>query len=181
MGNLNPNFYLTLKALEEQGILDVNSTPQLATLNSHEATLSIGNTEYYLEEQSNYIGSQTPQLSTSQTYKPVNAELSITIKPVVSGDDQITLEIKVEQADFTERISKTAPPGSVTRSFQSIIRVKNQETIILGGLEQKKIQDSASGVPFLSRIPIIKWLFSSRTKVNSNSKLSIFIKPTIIG
>lgn len=181
LGNLNPNFYLSLKALEEQGILKVNSTPQLSTLNGHEATLAIGKTEYYLEEQSNFIGTQNPQLSTSQTYKPVNAELSILIRPIVSGDDQITLEIEVGQSDFTERISNTAPPGSVTRDFKSIIRIKNQETIILGGLEQKKIQDSASGVPLISRIPLLKWLFSSRTRVNSDSKLTIFIKPTIIG
>jgi type IV pilus assembly protein PilQ len=181
MGNINENFYMTLKALEEQGILNVSSTPKLATLNGHEATMSIGNTEYYLEEQSNFIGSQNPQLSTTQTYKPVNAELSIIITPMVSGDDQITLNIEVQQSDFTERISKTAPPGSVSRTFQSMIRVKNQETIILGGLEQKRKQDSSSGVPFLSRIPILKWLFSSRTKTDSDSRLNIFIKPTIIG
>jgi type IV pilus assembly protein PilQ len=59
--------------------------------------------------------------------------------------------------------------------------VKNQETIILGGLEQKRKQDSSSGVPFLSRIPILKWLFSSRTKTDSDSRLNIFIKPTIRG
>ena len=181
MGNVNENFYVTLKALEEQGILNVTSTPKLATLNGHEASMAIGNTEYYLEEQSNYIGTQNPQLSTIQTYKPVNAELALTIKPMVSGDDQITLNIEVDQSDFTERISKTAPPGSVSRNFKSMIRVKNQETIILGGLEEKRKQDSSSGVPFFSRIPLLKWLFSSRTKTDSNSRLSIFIKPTIIG
>ena len=181
MGNVNENFYIALKALEEQGVLDVASTPKLATLNGHEASMTIGNTEYYLEEQSNYIGTQTPQLSTIQTYKPVNAELALTIKPMVSGDDQITLNIEVDQSDFTERISKTAPPGNVSRTFKSMIRVKNQETIILGGLEQKRKQDSSSGVPFISRIPILKWLFSSRTKTNSDSRLTIFIKPTIIG
>lgn len=181
IGSMNANFYVSLKALEEQGILKINSTPQLATLNGHEATLTIGTTEYYLEEQSNFIGTQNPQLSTSQVYKPINAELFIKIRPVVSGDDQITLDIEVGQSDFTERISNTAPPGSVTRNFKSIIRIKNQETIILGGLEQKKVQDSASGIPLVSRIPVIKWLFSSRTKVDANSKLTIFIQPTIIG
>lgn len=181
MGNVNANFYLTLKAMEEQGILDVSSTPKLSTLNGHEATLKIGNTEYYLEETSNYIGTQNPSLSTVKTYKSVNAELAISIRPIVSGDDQITLDILVEQSDFTERISKDAPPGTVNRKFESLIRVKNQETIILGGLEEKRYQDSSSGTPFLSRIPIIKWLFSSRTRQDQKSKLNIFIKPTIIG
>jgi len=181
LGNVNANFYLTLKAMEEQGILEVSSTPQLSTLNGHEATMNIGNTEYYLEETSNYIGSQNPSLSTAKVYKSVKAELAVTIRPIVSGDDQITLDILVEQSDFTERISKEAPPGSVNRKFESLIRVKNQEMIILGGLEEKRYQDSSSGTPILSRIPILKWFFSSRTRQDQKSKLNIFIKPTIIG
>jgi type IV pilus assembly protein PilQ len=181
LGKVTPGFYLTLKALEEQGILNVSSTPQLSTLNGYEATMKIGETKYYLEESSNFIGTQNPSLSTSKTYKDIKAELAVTIRPIVSGDDQITLNITVEQSDFTERISNEAPPGSVNRTFESIVRVKNQETIILGGLEEKRNQDSSTGTPWLSRIPIIKWLFSSRTKQNQNSKLSIFIKPTIIG
>lgn len=181
LGSVNANFYLILKAMEEQGILDVSSTPKLSTLNGHEATMNIGNTEYYLEETSNYIGSQNPSLSTTKTYKSVKAELAITIRPIVSGDDQITLDILVEQSDFTERISKEAPPGTVNRKFESLIRVKNQEMIILGGLEEKRYQDSSSGTPILSRIPVIKWLFSSRTRQDQKSKLNIFIKPTIIG
>ncbi len=180
IGKVTPNFYVTLKALEEQGILNVRSTPKLSTLNGHEATLSIGNSEYYLEEQSNIYGTQNPQLSTTQTYKPVEATLSLKIKPIVSSNDQITMEIDVQQSDFTERISPTAPPGKVSRSFQSTIRVKNQETILLGGLEEKRTNDTGSGTPILSRIPVIKWFFSSRTKEDSNSRLNILIKPTIL-
>ena len=180
IGNVTPDFYVTLKALENQGILNVRSTPKLSTLNGHEAELSIGNTEYYLEQQSNIYGTQNPQLTTSETYKAVEAELSVKIKPMVSSNDQITLEITVNQDDFTERISDYAPPGKVTRKFESIIRVKNQETILLGGLEEKRVSDTGSGVPLISRIPVIKWFFSSRTKEDSKSRLNIFIKPTIV-
>jgi len=181
LGNVNQNFYMLLKAIEQQGILKVNSTPKLSTLNGQEANMTIGDTEYYLEEQSNIIGTQNPTVSTTEIYKAVNAELSITLKPIVSGDESITMEIEVIQSDFTERISETAPPGTVNRSFKSMIKVKNQDMIILGGLEEKRIQDSASGTPFLSRIPIIKWFFSSRNKTNSSAQLNIFIRPTIIG
>ena len=180
LGKVTPNFYLSLKALENDGILKLRSTPKLSTLNGHEASLSIGNTEYYLEEQSNVIGTQNPQIHTSQVYKSVQADLKITFKPFVSGDDQITLEIDVVQSDFTDRISKYAPPGQVSRNFKSLIRVKNEEMILLGGLEDKRMTSSGSGLPFLSRIPVLKWIFSSRTKRNENSKLNIFIKPTII-
>jgi type IV pilus assembly protein PilQ len=180
LGNVSPNFYLKLSALEEQGLLNVRSTPQLSTLNGHEATLSIGNTEYYLEEQSNLVGTQNPISTSMKVYKSLNAELAIMIKPFVAGDDQITLDIEVKQSDFTTRISPTAPPASISRNFKSQIRIKNQEMVLLGGLEEKRTNDSGSGVPFLSRIPIIKWFFSSRSKEDSKSKLNIFIRPTIV-
>lgn len=180
IGKVTPNFYLSIKALEEQGIVRVRSTPKLAAISSHEATMSIGNTEYYLEENNNVIGSQNPQNIITRTYKSVNADLSITVKPFVSGDNQITLDIKVKQSDFTGRISQNAPPGSVSRNFSSMIRVKDQEMVLLGGLEEKKISDTGSGVPFLSRVPVIKWLFSNRTRQDSKTKLNIFIKPTVL-
>jgi type IV pilus assembly protein PilQ len=64
IGPVTQNFYLNIKALEDQGILNIRSTPQLSTLNGHTTSLSIGNTEYYVEEQSQFYGYQNPQLNT---------------------------------------------------------------------------------------------------------------------
>ncbi|MBI4646427.1 MAG: hypothetical protein HY738_07495 [Bacteroidia bacterium] len=180
LGKVTPEFYINLKALEDNGIIKMRSTPKLSTLNGHEATLSIGKTEYYLEEQNNVVGTQNPQNITTRRYQSVNADLSVTIKPFVSGDEQVTLDVKVTQSDFTARISPNAPPGKVTRDFQSLIRVKNQEMVLLGGLEDRTVAESGTGVPILSHIPVIKWLFSYRTHENKKSKLNIFIKPTVI-
>jgi len=180
LGKVAPDFYLSIQAMESNGILRTRSTPQLATLNGHEANLRIGKTEYYLEVNNNVIGSQNPQNIITQTYKATNADLSITIKPIVSGDEHVTMEISVEQSDFTGRISENAPPGTVSRNFQSTIRVKNDDMILLGGLEEKTSNNSGSGLPFLSRVPVIKWFTGSRTKEESKSKLNIFIRPTII-
>ncbi|MDP1801738.1 MAG: type II and III secretion system protein [Bacteroidota bacterium] len=182
LGNVTPNFYLTIKALEQQGVLKLRSTPQIATLNGHEAKLSIGKTEYYLEIQNNLVNNLNSQqnILQSQQYKPVNADLSLTIDPQVSGDEQITMTINVKQSSFTERISNTAPPGTINRSFESLIRVKNGEMIMLGGLEETNNSHSGKGLPGLSRIPILKWFFGERTKTKSQNKLTIFIKPTII-
>lgn len=180
LGRVTPNFYLNIKALEDRGFLKLRSTPKLATLNGHEAKLSIGKTEYYLEISNNVIGTQNPQNIITQNYKSVNADLSVTISPMVSADNQITLDIKVKQSSFTERISANAPPGTITRDFQSMIRVKNEEMVVLGGLEENSKNDSGSGLPFFSRIPVLKWFFGTNTKVKSDNKLSIIIKPTVI-
>jgi type IV pilus assembly protein PilQ len=179
LGKVTPNFYVTLKAMEEQGMIKVTSTPKLSTLNGHEANMKIGNTEYYIEETSDFVVTQSTQERTTIRYQSVSADFILTILPIVAGDEHITLEIKVEQTDFTDRIEKTAPPGQVTRSFTSMIRVKNEEMVLLGGLEVNSQKDQGRGIPLLSRIPVIKWLFSSREKEKKDEKLNVFIKPTI--
>ncbi len=181
LGKVSDDFYLNIKALESLGALKIRSTPILSTLNGNEAKINIGETEYYLVKQSNVVAGQTQVVSETTNYSNVEAKLEVVIKPFVSGDDQITLNVQVTQSDFTERISEYAPPGLVSRDFSSKIRVKNQDMVLLGGLEEKSTRESSSGIPILQRIPIIKWFFSSRTKEKSDTKLNIFIRPTIIG
>ncbi|WP_188620313.1 type II secretion system protein GspD [Flavobacterium suaedae] len=181
VGKVLPNFYLSLKAMEANGDLKIRSSPRLSTLNGHKAQLSIGETTYYVVTNQNFYGSQIPQASEIKNYQPIDAELMVSIKPLVSGDGQITLDIRVVQSSFNgERIDEDAPPGINSREFTSIIRVKDQDLIVLGGLEEKVKNDSGSGVPLLARIPIIKWLFSSRKREDSRKKLTVLIKPTVI-
>lgn len=183
LGNVTPNFYLSIKALEEQGALKIRSTPQIATLNGHEAKLKVGSTVYYLEVQNNLINTNSnvnTNITQTQQYKSLDADLSLSINPQVSGDEQITMNINVTQSSFTERISSTAPPGKLNRDFQSLVRVKNGEMIMLGGLEENSNNNSGKGLPLISRVPVLKWIFGNRTKSKTENKLTIFIKPTII-
>jgi len=180
LGGVSENFYMRIQALEDNGIVKIRSTPNLSTLNGHTASLKIGSTEYYVIENANIIGVQNPQSVVTRQYQSVQADLSIEITPIVSADNQVTLNITVSQSDFTTRITPEAPPGQVNRSFESSIRVKNDDVILLGGLEEKRVNDNGSGVPLLARIPVIKWLFSTRTRSKDKTKLNIFIKPTIL-
>jgi type IV pilus assembly protein PilQ len=182
LGNVTPNFYLNLKAMESDNILKLRSTPQIATLNGHEAKLSIGQTAYYLEVNNSLVNTAATQqnLLQAQNWKPVNADLSITIDPQVSGDEQITMTINVKQSNFTGRVAPTAPPGTTNRDFQSLIRVKNGEMVMLGGLSENESNMTGTGLPLISRIPILKWIFGQRSKSKRDDKLTIFIKPTVI-
>lgn len=181
MGKVIPDFFANIKAMEANGNLKIRSSPKLSTLNGHRANLSIGETTYYVVTNQNFFGSQIPTTSEVRNYQPIDAELAIGIKPLVSGDGQVTLDINVVQSDFNgERIEDDAPPGLTSREFSSIIRMQNQDLAILGGLEEKVKNDSGNGVPLLSRIPIIKWLFSQRKREDVKQKLTILIKPTVI-
>ncbi len=181
IGKVVPEFFATIKAMEENGNLKIRSTPKLSTLNGHRANLSIGETTYYVVTNQNFFGSQIPTTSEVRNYHPIDAELAVSIKPLVSGNGQVTLEINVIQSDFSgERIEDEAPPGLTSREFSSIIRMQDQDLAVLGGLEEKIKNDSGTGVPLLARIPIIKWLFSKRKREDSKQKLTILIKPTVI-
>ncbi|WP_394973679.1 type II secretion system protein GspD [uncultured Croceitalea sp.] len=181
IGKVVPEFFATIKAMEQNGNLKIRSTPKLSTLNGHRANLSIGETTYYVVTSQNFFGSQIPTSSEIRNFQPIDAELAVSIKPLVSGNGQVTLDINVIQSDFSgERIDDDAPPGLTSREFSSIIRMQNQDLAILGGLEEKVKNDSGSGVPFLARIPVIKWLFSKRKREDTKQKLTILIKPTVI-
>ncbi|HSY61322.1 MAG TPA: hypothetical protein VK796_05565, partial [Cytophaga sp.] len=113
-------------------------------------------------------------------YQTVQANQNITIKPVVSGDDQVTLTIEVSISDFLPNSNTTGPPNIGTSQFKSIIRVRNGEMVVLGGLERIEKSITTSGLPLLSRIPVLRWLFSSNTKAKTKTISIVFIKPTII-
>lgn len=180
LGHVTPNFYVNISALENNNNVNQRQTPKLSTLNGHTATLSIGNTQYYSISTQNIVGSLTPQTVVTQQFIPVEANLSIDITPFVAGDDEVTMNISVNISNFTGTTPINQPPPTSTSKFKSIIRVKNEEMIVLGGIERTVKSETASGIPILSRIPILKWIFSSRSKSNSKVVSVVFIKPTII-
>lgn len=179
-GKVIPNFYATIKAMETNGDLKIKSTPKLATLNGHKASFSNGQTSYYAIVQRNIIGTDNPQTSEIRNYFPVDAKLGLDIMPYVTGNNQVLLEINVIQSSFGQRIAEDAPPDINSRNFSSIVRMQDQDIAVLGGLEENFTNNSGSGVPFLARIPLIKFLFSQRVREGRKSKLTVFIKPTII-
>lgn len=180
LGKVNNNFYISLKLLEESGDIKLRSTPKLSTLNGHPATMTSGEKKYYKEVQTNLMGTQNPIQSESYTWKSIEANLIVKITPLVSKDNQITLDVDIEQSEFTPREEKDAPPGTVTRKFKSIVRVEDGDMVLLGGIENSSEEVNSSGLPFLARSRFFKWLFGSSKKSKSSQKLNIFIKPSVI-
>jgi len=181
LGKVSPNFYITLSAMEKKNNVEVHQTPKLSTLNGHAANLSIGSTRYYSVSTQNVLGSLATQTVVTQQFIPVEANMTIDILPFVSGDDQVTLNINVNITDFTSASTATnQPPPTSTSKFKSIIRIKDEEMVLLGGIERTERDETASGIPLLSRIPVLKWLFSSRTKSTTKVVSVVFIRPKII-
>ena len=111
LGKLHPNFFLQLQALEESGTVKVLSSPKMATLNGHRAVFSNSEISYYAYTAQNFYGIQNPQTSEITNYIPISAGLTLSVKPYVTGNEDVTLDIFVQQSSFNNvRIAEDAPP-----------------------------------------------------------------------
>ena len=181
LGHVVPNFFVKLQALETNDNVDIRSVPKLTAMNGHTATLSIGSKLYYKSTTQNLYPSATTSASVfTNLYTPVEANLSVDIKPLVSGDDQVTLGIKVNISDFTSVPTDGSPPPQSISKFETSLRVHSEDTILLGGIERTENDSGGKGFPILSRIPVLKWIFGSRTKSSSKVVTVLFIKSTIM-
>lgn len=181
LGPVTSLFYADLQLLEEAGKIVLRSTPRLSTLNGHKATLKSGEVKYYKESQVNIIGTQNPLQSESFMWKIVEANFVLEITPHVSRDSTITMDINLSQDEFTTSDDdKYTPPGISKRSFTSIIKVKDGEMVLLGGIEKNLRDNNSKGLPYVSRAPVLRSIFGKTKKLRTDSRLNIFIKPTIV-
>lgn len=180
LGDVAENLYLELKFLENQGQIKLESTPKLATLNGHKASMSKGETMYYKEINTSYLGSQNPLQTSSYNWKSVDADLILDITPHVSLDSLITLEVDLSQSEFGTTTEENAPPPTTKRSFKSIVRVSDGDVVLLGGLDSAVDSDNHDGLPFIARVPVLRWIFGVNKREKSDIKMSIFIRAKII-
>ena len=82
------------------------------------------------------------------------------------------------EPDFSRQVDNI--PTITKRSANSELVVNDGETVVLGGILTKSEGESESAVPFLSKIPVIGWLFKKKSKFENQDELMIFITPTIV-
>lgn len=180
LGNVADNLYVELKMLESNGLVSLESTPKLSTLNGHQAVLTKGETTYYKEVSTSYIGSQNPWQNSSYTWKSVDADLTLKITPYVSCDSLVTLDVDLNQSEFGTITEENAPPDIKKRGFKSIVKASDGDVVLLGGIDTSLSSDERRGLPWICRIPVLRWIFGGRKKELTESKLNIFIRPAVI-
>ncbi len=178
IGMLPADFYMQLKAMERDGIVKIRSKPHIATLNGHKASLVISTTQYYIFESEVIIPTTgQPTSQTTQRFEKVTAEIKLEIIPWVSADGEITVEIHPEFSTPVGTFDPNVPPTISSRIINSTVRLKDGETIILGGLIQTTENDTKTKFPFLGNLPIIGSLFRSRALNEGTSELVIYLTP----
>ncbi len=181
LGKLSIDFYLNLKILQEKGIANIISHPRIATLNGHTASITIGTTQYYLLESKTIYPSQQPGISTqtSQRFETINADMKLEVTPFVNRNGDLIVHIKPEFNTPAASFDPDVPPTINRRVLNSTVRLKNGETIVLGGLVQTSKTENVSKWPLLGSIPILGRIFRNHSTVEIQSELMIYITPHV--
>jgi len=170
-----------LEAFESTGDIKIISSPKILTLDNKEAKIEQGVEYPYLKE-IDKDGKATYEL------KPLT--LNLTVKPHVTPDNRIAMTIVVKKDDVGDEIVQsssgiTGQTKTFARSFlkkeaTTELLVDDGETVVIGGIVKTRTEDSSQSVPYLSKIPVLGWLFKSKITDNERSELLLFITPRIV-
>jgi type IV pilus assembly protein PilQ len=170
---------LQLSAMEDSGNGKILSNPKILTLNNKEASISSG-TQVLIPTVLTTGASTTSGTdggTTGVTEK--EATLKLTVTPHITFDNKILLKIqtKREEFDFTRQVLGI-PPKNI-KEAETDLMVRDGETIAIGGIYTENNFEGDAGVPFLSKIPVLGWLFKKEGRRENKNELMIFITPTI--
>ncbi len=158
---------LELSAAQAEGRSETVSAPRIITANNNKAYIKQGFEIPY--------ASQTSSGATDIQFK--EAVLKLEVTPQITPDDNIIMKllVKKDRPDFSQ-----AGPPIQKREVKTQVRVRNGETVVLGGIYEHTSTDNVRKVPFLGDLPVIGGLFRSHTESNDKSELLIFVTPKII-
>ncbi|HXH08285.1 MAG TPA: type IV pilus secretin PilQ [Alphaproteobacteria bacterium] len=159
-----------LQALERTGRGRIISNPKVVTLDNKEAIIESGDE----------VPFRTESAQTGPKVEFKDAKITLKVTPHVTPDDYILLEIDAakKEVDFTRQVEGN--PTITSRQSKTSILVKDGATAVIGGLFKQTRQDSRDGVPGLSRIPYLGWLFKTESEREVNEDLLFFITPRIV-
>lgn len=165
---------LELAALEAQGRGEVVSQPKVITGDNQQATIKSGQEVPYQESSANG--------ETTVSFK--EAVLKLDVKPSITPDDRIILQLVINQDSIGEEVPTGQFGGFVptidTTELQTQVLVKNGETVVLGGVFRTEQLESEDKVPFLGDIPYVGRLFKRSLTSQTKVETLIFITPRIL-
>jgi len=175
------NFVARIEALEQEKILKIKSRPQIATLNGKTAVITVGQTQYFLlKSETDYANSNEGKTTrTQERFEKIQADITLTVTPFVTGKGEITVEITPDFSEPEGSFNSSAPPTINRRHLKSTVRLRQGETIVLGGLVKESTTSDRKQFPFLGSIPLLGWLFKNYNTAKSRSQLMIFVTPHI--
>jgi MSHA type pilus biogenesis protein MshL len=190
--NGNP-LNVTLKALETFGDVKVLSSPKVMAINNQSALLKVVDNEVYFTTDVEAVPGSVNQNSTVAIDTNVNTVpvgLVMAVTPFIDQNEVVTLNVRPTISRIISFVTDPNPalaeagvvseiPVIQVREIESVLKIENGDTAVIGGLMQDQIDKSTTGVPILSSIPILGSLFRYQDDTYVKSELVIFIRPVV--
>ena len=165
-----------LRAVAGKNTVSIVSRPVVLTANNQEAEIVVGSQRPFVQV-SRSLPTEMAVRDQVVQYKDVGTKL--TVRPSISVDGSVELEVKQEVSNATSETAFNAPIIS-TRSVQTQLLIKDGQTVVLGGLTDREKDVGSRGVPFLHSLPLIGFLFGHVTRQTTETELFIFLTPRVI-
>lgn len=173
------DFSFLLRALQSEGHLTVLSRPQIVAMDNQEAVIDISNDVPYVTGTSTTTGGQ---ITTSVSREKVGIRLEVT--PQINPDGYVRMEIAQEVSDLTDSTVPVAPgvnaPIFFTRELSTVVTVRDNETVVLGGLITSRDSTNENKVPLLGDIPILGRLFTYTNNQATRRELLLVLTPRVV-
>ena len=166
----------TLSASAARGDAKILSRPVILAANNEEAVINVGSQRPFIQV-SRSLPTDTPSRDQVVQYKDVGTSLAV--RPTISSNGYVTLEVTQEVNAATSETAFDAPVIS-TRSVRTQLLVRDSQTVILGGLSDTQREKTSAGVPVLSAIPLIGGVFGRHERRTTTTELFVFLTPRIL-
>jgi general secretion pathway protein D len=172
------NVQVALNALQAVTDVEVLATPRMLVLANDTATLQVGSSVPVITSSSSGIQANS-LIVNNVDYRDTGVVLTVT--PRVGDSGEIYIDVQQEVSDVsTTTTSDIDSPTIDQRKFHTQIAVESGQSVAIGGLIQTNKTTSDSGVPGISRIPVLGAAFRQRLRTRSRDELVVFLKPTLV-
>lgn len=171
------NVTAMMKALDTNGLVNILSTPNILTTDNKEAEINVGENVPFKGSTTSLAG------SSSATYESIERKdigINLKIKPQISEGDYIRMDIYQEISAVKNDKGQAVDLVTTKRSAKTSVVVKDNETIVIGGLIQDTEDTNVQKVPLLGDIPGLGWLFKTSTKTRKKTNLMILLTPQVV-
>jgi general secretion pathway protein D len=173
-----------VKFLNTQGDVKAISSPRVMTMNNQPALISVGQEIFYKLKTTNQLSGADNAATEGEDVKSVFAGILLDITPEVDERGIITLKINPSISQTVEQLKpsseRTMPPDLVRRQIASVIKVKDGDHAILGGLITRGKGTKTEKVPLLGDLPLLGYAFKKEEIVDNVEELVVIITPHII-
>ncbi|MCG9702811.1 pilus (MSHA type) biogenesis protein MshL [Vibrio natriegens] len=187
------NFDAVLSFMSTQGDLNVLSSPRITAANNQKSVIKVGTDQYFVTELSSNVGNGDNSNAVPEVeLTPFFSGISLDVTPQIDDKGNVFLHvhpavIEVEEetkvlnlgGDF-EDVQLPLAKSSI-RESDSVIRAKDGDVVVIGGLMKQQNLEQVSKVPFLGDVPALGHLFRNVNNVTQKTELVILLKPTVVG